>query len=349
MLRATGRATGSFGESIHVPSTPGQFDEGSALAGPPAGRRPASAAVLRNRPKLTVAEGFSCLWAGHGGKVAHRFLATAFANCGSVPDMGADVRLFTGAARTGMMHRRVLRNTPLLVLLCWVGSAAADQSASAAGGDRAEAHPVSSGSTGASARASRPKRALVTDRASGGNAEGRPALLEPSWSVPAVHALGLMTTMRVTEAVLWPDPFADTRLDRIGGRYEAAFTRPPVWDSRERPFEWDGDPWIINVVGHGLFGSELYLRARMCRHDVGFAVAFAAASSAVWEYGFEANGVRPSALDLMYTPVAGLLLGELRLWLWRIGTKSPDPGWGRVLSWVVDPLGEIERAAGSGC
>ena len=167
--------------------------------------------------------------------------------------------------------------------------------------------------------------------------------------IPTVHALGLMTAMRATEAVLWPDPFAETRLERIGARYRAAFSDPPVWDSDQPPFQWDGDPWVINVVGHGLFGSELYLRMRMCHNDILAATAFTVAGSTLWEYGFEANGVRPSAQDLVYTPASGLVLGELRLWLWRLGAEAPDATWGRVLSWIADPLGELERAAGSGC
>ena len=38
--------------------------------------------------------------------------------------------------------------------------------------------------------------------------------------------------------------------------------------SSHRALEWDGDPWYVNTLGHGLFGSELYLRARMC-HALG--------------------------------------------------------------------------------
>ncbi len=172
---------------------------------------------------------------------------------------------------------------------------------------------------------------------------------DPSWSIPSLHALGLMTTMRLTEAVIWPDPFADTDLSRMGRSYEAAFTRPPKWDSSKPAFEWDGDPWWVNGIGHALFGSELYLRARTCKNSILPALAFTAISSTVWEYGFEANGVRPSGLDLWYTPAAGLVLGEARYLGWTLAHSIGDRTWRGVLTGVFDPFGELERWAGTRC
>ncbi|MBX3224312.1 MAG: DUF3943 domain-containing protein [Labilithrix sp.] len=169
----------------------------------------------------------------------------------------------------------------------------------------------------------------------------------PDVVVPAVHGLALMTVMRATESVLWPDPFARTQW--FGARYEEAFTKPPVFDARQPFMRWDGDPLVINVLGHGLFGSELYLRARQCRLGWGGALAFATATSAVWEYAFEANGVRPSAQDLVYTPLMGLALGEARYLLHRAaGTIESSPT-RSVVRAVLDPLGELERAAGAPC
>jgi hypothetical protein len=158
-----------------------------------------------------------------------------------------------------------------------------------------------------------------------------------------------MTTMRASEALLWPEPFADTNLRRIGDRYVAAFTLAPRWDGSRAAFEWDGDSWFINVVGHGLFGSELHLRARTCRLPLWQALLFTGVSSAVWEYGFEANGVRPSALDLAFTPLAGLLLGEARYWGWSAAARVASPAWRRTLRTALDPLGELERGLGTRC
>lgn len=170
-----------------------------------------------------------------------------------------------------------------------------------------------------------------------------------SWTIPSLHALGLMSAMRASEAVLWPEPFAETDLSVIGRHYEAAYTRPPKWDSSRPAFEWDGDPWWLNGFGHALFGSELYLRARTCHNSVLPALAFTAIGSTLWEYGFEANGVRPSGFDLWYTPAAGLVLGEARYLGWSLARRMSDRTWRGILTGVLDPLGELERWAGTKC
>ena len=171
----------------------------------------------------------------------------------------------------------------------------------------------------------------------------------PNLAVPVVHSLGLMTGMRLTEAYLWPTPFAATDRVTIAQHYQAAFSRPPLWDGSRPLFREDGDRWQINVIGHGLFGSELYLRARSCRLPVWQALLFTGMASATWEYGVEASGTRPSALDLVYTPVAGLVLGEARFLTWRAArTLSPGP-LRTVLSAAIDPLGDLERALGTPC
>ena len=165
--------------------------------------------------------------------------------------------------------------------------------------------------------------------------------------IPLVHATTLMTVMRVTESFLWPDPFS--RTEHFAAHYEEAFTKLPIFDTRRSTFEWDGDPWYVNTLGHGLFGSELYMRARTCRMPWYGALVFAAASSTVWEYAFEANGVRPSALDLVYTPLAGAALGEARYLVWRAAGNLRSPPLRTTVRVLVDPFGEAERALGSGC
>lgn len=160
------------------------------------------------------------------------------------------------------------------------------------------------------------------------------------------HAL--MLGMRLTEVWLWPEPFAETRPSILRERYRDAFTNPPKWDSRAPWFQWDGDRWFINVIGHAAFGSELYLRARRCDfHPLG-AFALTVASSTVWEYGYEASGVRPSAFDLIYTPVSGFVIGEARHWLVR-RAQHLDSGWRTLVTVLLDPFGEAERAIGLPC
>jgi len=158
-----------------------------------------------------------------------------------------------------------------------------------------------------------------------------------------------MTAMRLSEAYLWPSPFAETGRLELGQHYYEAYSRRPLWNSSLPLFEEDGDRWQINVVGHGLFGSELYLRARTCHAAPWQALLFAGLASATWEYGFEASGVRPSALDLTFTPAAGFVLGEARFVVWR-ATRRLDSGPLRsTLAALVDPFGELERGLGTPC
>jgi hypothetical protein len=119
---------------------------------------------------------------------------------------------------------------------------------------------------------------------------------------------------------------------------------PPVFNPHTPPFEWDGDRWYINVFGHGVYGSEIYLRTRNCGFAPWTAVVFAASVSAVWEFVVEGSGTRPSALDLVYTPIAGMALGEARYQLWGAAGRSPSPVVRGILRAVVDPLGEAERS-----
>ncbi len=158
-----------------------------------------------------------------------------------------------------------------------------------------------------------------------------------------------MTVMRVSEAYLWPSPFAETSRLKLGLHYRDAYSQPPLWDSRKPLFEEDGDRWQINVIGHGLFGSELYLRARTCRMPIWQALLFTGLASATWEYGIEASGVRPSALDLTFTPAAGLLLGETRYFAWHAARRLAPGPLRATLSALVDPLGDLERALGAPC
>jgi hypothetical protein len=171
-----------------------------------------------------------------------------------------------------------------------------------------------------------------------------PPAPEPNWDVPVVHSLGLMTAMRSAEAVIWPKSFASTDpLDWARG-YGEAVGLPPRLDASASWFEWDGDDWTINGIGHGLFGSELYFRARACRCDPAEALLFASAATATWEFVFEGNAVRPSALDLWTTPIAGIALGELRYLGWRAAGGLHSATWRLVLRTVLDPLGTFERA-----
>ncbi len=169
-----------------------------------------------------------------------------------------------------------------------------------------------------------------------------------SWLVPSLHAVGLLSAQRVAAMLLWQHAFSLEDGDRDLRFLREAYTQPPVFDARRRLFEWDGDRVAINLWGHGLMGSELYLRARQCGHGALPSIAFAAVSSAVWEYGVEVWNAHPSANDLVWTPLGGALIGELRFVVWELAARLPRAA-RTALRVVVDPFGELERVAGSPC
>jgi len=169
-----------------------------------------------------------------------------------------------------------------------------------------------------------------------------------SWLVPILHGSGLLLGQRVAAMRLWPHAFSLEDGTRNLDHLEVAYTQPPVFDPRRRLFEWDGDRWEINFFGHGLMGSELYLRARQCQHGFAASLAFTAAGSLLWEYGVEVWNSRPSVNDLLWTPLGGALIGELRFVTWELAA-SLSPTVRGIVRAVVDPFGELERALGTPC
>jgi hypothetical protein len=167
-----------------------------------------------------------------------------------------------------------------------------------------------------------------------------------SWLVPAAHSTGVMLGMRGSLSLLWPRHFDPTRWSENRAQLRRSYTRPPDFRPHSRAFEWDGDPWLLNTVGHGLFGSEVYARFRQCGHAPVPALIATTLASTVWEYGFEALHKQPSAQDLVWTPLVGGLLGEGRFQLHRLLRPAPGARAGvlrTVLLFTLDPLGEAER------
>lgn len=177
-----------------------------------------------------------------------------------------------------------------------------------------------------------------------------PSAADPGTRVVAAHAGGLLLGMRLGAAVLWPQDYGPRALGDAPAHLREAVSRPPVFRRDRSLLESDGDPWAVNVIGHGLFGSEIYLRSRQCGGAPLTALAWTAGASVAWEYAVEGSAKRPSAIDLVWTPViGGLVLGELRFRAYR-ALRSDDPGvLRRIARGLLDPLGSLERAAGARC
>src|SRR5437899_8153527 len=87
---------------------------------------------------------------------------------------------------------------------------------------------------------------------------------DPGRRVVAAHAGGVLLGMRLGSALLWPADYGPRALGDAPGHLREAVSRPPLFRPDRSLLESDGDPWTVTVIGHGLFGSELYLRSRQC-------------------------------------------------------------------------------------
>jgi len=156
--------------------------------------------------------------------------------------------------------------------------------------------------------------------------------------------------MRLGAALLWPGDYGWRALGDAPAHLREAVSRSPVFRKDRSLLESDGDPWTVNVIGHGLFGSEIYLRSRQCGGAPLTALAWTAGASIAWEYALEGSAKRPSAIDLAWTPiVGGLVLGELRFLAYR-SLRSEAPNLlQQIARSVLDPLGSLERVVGAGC
>jgi len=112
-----------------------------------------------------------------------------------------------------------------------------------------------------------------------------------------------------SQVVLWPSSLGGHLYLNLKGEketvtwdmYRQTFTRPP---------RWENDPISWNYGAHPIMGSLYYLSYRNKRAHWVEAFAGAAINSAIYEYVIAGGTQRPSANDLIVTPVLGSLLGE---------------------------------------
>ncbi|MBK6847299.1 MAG: DUF3943 domain-containing protein [Proteobacteria bacterium] len=165
----------------------------------------------------------------------------------------------------------------------------------------------------------------------------------PGWLVPTLHGAGFLSAMYLCSVAIWPQSFDVTDSGDNWARFRRGFSTAPEWRRGAGPFEWDGDPWSLNVIGHGLFGSEFYLRYRQYRQPPWVAALLALAWSVTWEYLVENWHKQPSGIDLVWTPVAGSLLGEGRYQLYRQVRALRRSAGRHLLLYLIDPFGQLER------
>ncbi len=173
---------------------------------------------------------------------------------------------------------------------------------------------------------------------------------EKSYWKPVGRIALTQLVMQVSTWAIWPDTYGPAHFSKTPEVFTDNFWHPPRLQGRRNFFKWDGDAYFVNIVGHGLFGSEMYLAARDWGHGIGVSFLYALAGSAFWEYFVEGLFERPSSVDLIWTPTSGLIFGEVRhrvlQWVRR---DVVNPIWRQTLLFVFDPVGELERLALYGC
>jgi hypothetical protein len=163
-------------------------------------------------------------------------------------------------------------------------------------------------------------------------------------SVPLAHIGLLEIGMVAVATATWPEGYNLLAVRRNTVQLKESWTRPPEFHFTGNLFTSDNDWWYFNVFAHGLFGSEAYLSARVWGHGPGVSGLLAVFASFSWEYLVEAWYKRPSAIDLFWTPLSGILLGELRFRTYLAVTRRvSSPALRKALQILLDPLGSFER------
>ncbi len=109
--------------------------------------------------------------------------------------------------------------------------------------------------------------------------------------------MGVMM-MLPRESMKWEPDFVQDATRNMGRH----LTTAPVWDE---------DDWKLNYLGHPYAGSIYYNTVRAQGASVWQSFLFAFGASTFWEYVVEATAEPASTQDLIVTPVAGAVLGEL--------------------------------------
>lgn len=148
-------------------------------------------------------------------------------------------------------------------------------------------------------------------------AQAKDRAREPAhWSRPIVYSLGVMLAGYAIFVPLdvWEDP---ARWEK----YQKSWSEPP---RRDANWFW------TNYVGHPLWGSETYLKAREANYGFAGSLIFSTAMSFFWEYVIEGWHVHPSLQDLVSTPCYGFPIGEARYLLMNKLDDKHD--------WWLDPI-----------
>ena len=145
--------------------------------------------------------------------------------------------------------------------------------------------------------------------------------------------------------VLYLLPESVTSWDKKNFTFENVFGK--WWNNVKTGPVMDNDTWFMNYVAHPYWGGVFYMSARSLGYNAIYSFLYTAAMSTfLWEYGFEAFAEIPSTQDLIITPIAGSIVGELFYLAKRdivnndyrlLGSKFL----GHCAAFLIDPTNEL--------
>ncbi len=120
------------------------------------------------------------------------------------------------------------------------------------------------------------------------------------------------------------------------------------WDNNVSDLRRDTDKWGINYIMHPYFGGTYYVRARNRGVSRNGSFWYAVTMSTLYEYGIEAVFESPSVQDLIFTPVAGAVVGEYFMIgrqkiINKIAETDEQTGWDTFRLFLTDPIGVINK------
>jgi hypothetical protein len=111
--------------------------------------------------------------------------------------------------------------------------------------------------------------------------------------------------------------------------WKKAFTMPP---------KWDDDPIMVNYIQHPLGGAIYYNGVRSQGATKLQSFLFSFAESTFFEYFIESVAERPSTQDLIVTPIAGSLIGELEHRLTLSMKRNGFNTFEKVFTFLINPM-----------
>jgi hypothetical protein len=119
-----------------------------------------------------------------------------------------------------------------------------------------------------------------------------------------IYNTSIMTGLVLSPTWLsqWDNKSTRFKLNSFMEQYKNSYTKPPVFDH---------DAFITNYLGHPYQGGFYYNCVRSQGANMLQSSLFCLGQALLWEYVWEAGIEQPSIQDLITTPFAGILVGEL--------------------------------------